>query len=345
MADSPAMQLARQMADSPAMRFAREMADSPAMRLARQMADSSAMQLARQAADNPATRHALEIANSSTMRLAREVMGNPLARAALEAANSPWVRAAREMPDNPLVRAAQMSAVDRIFTNERLGFGQILSGAPPHALLGSFVASQLAANARATNRLDVVLGNSFVLDAVATVDSAFETDEGTDLSFFDKFVNIVRQHLSSVHSVPELAGLMQMMMLILTVIAIYYAEQSPSANDFEKLGRKIESNTERYEENFSAIEIRLSELSNTIQQLAAIKQQQLPPRRLYVVRRSVPVRAGKSMNSESIGRVEIGDKVSIIRTDKKWIEFDYFDYTLGRASRGWAAKKYFDRLD
>jgi hypothetical protein len=50
------------------------------------------------------------------------------------------------------------------------------------------------------------------------------------------------------------------------------------------------------------------------------------------------------MDSDIVGQVNIGEQVAIRRIDGKWIEFDFFDYISGRASHGWAVKKYFSRV-
>jgi hypothetical protein len=299
-------------------------------------------------ADSPMARMAREMAESPMARMAREMAESPMAWMARGMADSPMARMAREMAESPMARMAREMAHSRLFTNELLGVGGILSGASAQAIVGALLANQVAAAAKATGTLDTVAGESFVLDAIAAPDVDNEGIETTGIGalqfFLEQIPSVVRRYLSAVQSAPELAGLMQLIMLILTAAAVYSAQQSASTGDIKDLGKTIEAGTENFKAEAEEIQRRFDQLLADMHQLVASKQQELPPRRLYTARRRTAVKAGQNMRSQTMGYVEAGDKVSIIKIDKKWIEFDFFDYTMGRASKGWAVKKYFERV-
>jgi putative lumazine-binding protein len=346
--EDPVLRMAREMADNPLSRLTREMVDNPLSRLTREMADSPLSRMAREMADNPISRLTREMADSPLSRMAREMADNPLSRLTREMADNPFLRITREMVDSPLLRMAQEFSADRLFTNERLELGGILSGASRSAVAGSLIANQIAAAARAAGSLEALIGESFVLDAVAVTDPVAEgreTEWADALSIFlNKISSTIRKYLSAAHSGAELAGLIQVIMLILTTASVYYAQQSASTEDIKELGKTIESRTEDFKTKTEEIHRQFNELLADVQQIIEAKHQELPPRRLYVATRRIVVKAEQKMRSENIGEVDVGDKVSIIKVNKKWIQFDFFDYTTGKASEGWAVKKYFKRL-
>ena len=369
-ADSPHMKALRDMADSPHMKALRDIADSPHMKALRDMVDSPYIKALRDAADSPYMKALRDAADSPYMEALRDAASSPYMKAVRDMADSPHVKALRDMADSPHMRAlrdaldsshlkafrdapdslkmlaARDVLADGLSTSDRLRISGALLGAPPRAVRTSLIANEVVAVAKADGRLADFVGESFIFDAMAA-DSVLEAGESVEsglAAFFGVITAVIRKYLSAVNSVPELAGLTQLAMLVLTAAALHYAEQAPSAQDVQEIGTKIESRTIETRRSFDALERQFNELLQSVQQLTLSKQQELAPRRLYVVRRAVDVKAERNMRSETVGRIEAGDKVSIIRIDKKWIEFNYFDYTLGRASKGWAVKKYFDRL-
>ena len=173
-----------------------------------------------------------------------------------------------------------------------------------------------------------------------------ETEWADALSIFlNKISSTIRKYLSAAHSAPELAGLIQVNMLILTTASVYYAQHSASTEDIKELGKTIESRAEDFKTKTEEIDRQFNELLADMEQIVEAKHQDLPPRRLYEASRRIAVKVEQKMRSENVGVVDIGDRVSIIKVDKKWIQFDFFDYATGKASRGWAIKKYFKRLD
>ena len=91
--------------------------------------------------------------------------------------------------------------------------------------------------------LEALIGESFVLDAVAVTDPVAEgreTEWADALSIFlNKISSTIRKYLSAAHSAPELAGLIQVIMLILTTASVYYAQHSASTEDIKELGKTI----------------------------------------------------------------------------------------------------------
>jgi hypothetical protein len=102
---------------------------------------------------------------------------------------------------------------------------------------GSLIVNQVAAAARSAGTLNEFIGESFVVDAVAKIDIE-PTGIAAISPFLKQVTSVIRKYLSAVHSVPELAGLTQLIMLILAAAMVYYAEQSPSAGDI-RAPRKI----------------------------------------------------------------------------------------------------------
>jgi hypothetical protein len=345
-ADSPLARAARGMVDSPQLKAFREYADSPLARAARGMVDSPQLKAFREYADSPFARAAREMIDNPHLKAWREHADSPFARAARGMIDSPHLKALREYADSPMAHAARGMATPNFFTAERLGLGGFISGASPQAAVGTFIASNAARAARSAGILDQLIGESFAVDAIATIETLDESTERTGIEtlsiFLHQITETARTYLSAVRSVPELNGLVQIIMLMLAVAAVYYAEQSPTAKDIKELGQKIETSIGQTEK--ATLEHQFNELLLNVQQLASSKQSELPPRRTYVARRNITVNYERRMASQAVGAVEVGDHVSIIQIDKKWIEFDFFDYNLGRASRGWAMKKYFRKL-
>jgi hypothetical protein len=205
----------------------------------------------------------------------------------------------------------------------------------------SVLANSMVKDARLEGNLDSIMGHSLAVDTLGPADFLFEESEFLSehvlSQFFADALNTVRKYLSAVHSVPEIVGLVQVAMLVMTAAALYYASQSVPQHDVNKSVATADRHTSPiFDEQFS-------NLLKNVEKLAREKEKELPPRLLYKARRRMAVKEERKMASRTVGEVGVGELVSIRRFDGKWIEFDYFDYFTGQAGHGWAVKKHFRR--
>jgi hypothetical protein len=333
--DGPSMRTMRDLMDGPSMRMMRDLMDGPSMRTMRDLMDGPSMRTMRDLMDGPSMRTMRDLIDTPSMRAMHGLFDSSSARVIRELVNDPAAQAIRA------ITSGTSNAAGQLFTNDVISLGGILSGASAQAVIGTLWANETVAAARAAGTINGNAGQSFLLDTLAAADPAFEETNiiGANAlsAFLEKVSATTQRYLSAVHSAPELAGLMQLIMLFLTVAALYYASQSPSRRDLEEVDNSVKNETRVIENQFRS-------LVESIQQLARAKAIELPQRQLYQARRRVLVKAERKMLSVTVGQVNVGEQVAIRQIDGKWIEFDYFDYVSGQASHGWAVKKYFRRL-
>lgn len=55
-------------------------------------------------------------------------------------------------------------------------------------------------------------------------------------------------------------------------------------------------------------------------------------------------KASMTMSSETVGLIPLGGIAQLIHKQGKWVLVEIYDPIIGYSARGWARKKYFERL-
>jgi hypothetical protein len=374
--DSSSTRMTRELMDSPTARIARELMDSPTARMGRELMDSPTARMARELMDSPTARMARELMDSPTARMARELMDSPTARMARELKESPSARMARDMMTNPYAGLANatmgspsarlareiLNGPSAMIARELLGIpnlknGGLQAGATLHAmsidsLASTLLAERVVSEARATEDLSGVVGHSLVLDSLVSADFSPEMSEAdfiaTAASYLEKIIEGIRNYLATVQTFPALLGIDQQVGLLLaTLLSLYYASQSATSSDINDLKGAINHQTDviqSVQQSRQQFELKFRDVLAAAEQLIQEKRNQVLPLPLYIAQRAVPVKANKSMRSQTVGVVTAGSTAAIRTFDGKWIEIEYFDFVRGDSSRGWVTKNNFKRI-
>lgn len=67
--------------------------------------------------------------------------------------------------------------------------------------------------------------------------------------------------------------------------------------------------------------------------------------RAYIVERPIEVRLNKCFKSTKIAKLFDGEKVNVVKVEKKWVYIEFFDYKTGLPNYGWVPKKYLKAVE
>ncbi len=109
--------------------------------------------------------------------------------------------------------------------------------------------------------------------------------------------------------------------------------QSPNTEDIDKLRSSVDRQTDVIREEATASRLQMKEaisaLSQSVQQMTAIKAAALGYAVPYRVKRAVPVKAAKAIKAETVGAISIGQVVFGLVYEKKWVRIEAVDLTTG----------------
>jgi hypothetical protein len=247
-----AMQRAIGMIDNPAMQRAIGMIDNPAMQRAIGMIDNPAMQRAIGMIDSPAMQRAIGMIDSPAMQRAIGMIDSPAMQRAIGMIDSPAMRIASDLAKKYAVQIALMRYPDDLFS-----LGSALSGASIQAKIGSAFAKDIVTSARLAGTLDDIAGRSFIIDTFVAEDFTFEestvpTEENIS-KFLESVSASVRRYLSAAHSLPELVGLIQYILIAVGLLNAYFAYEAASHDDIKKLDDSVKTQTLAIQEQFGAL--------------------------------------------------------------------------------------------
>jgi len=239
-----------------------------------------------------------------------------------------------------LLRAVPTAGTSPQATSLTIGIAGTALGLRSHEMLGAVIAE---ARARAANDETINEGQSLATDVFAAWQEADASDEkhAAVLKFLDDFISKIGAYLAKVDSLPGLAGVLPLVMLIVAIISLKYQSESITTEDMEKL--VASQQTHSIQANKILLE-KIDELIETTRNLAASRIASMAPEIIYKTERSIPVHSDSRMISPPVGALHVGDLVSVKTFAKKWIEIEYFDQLLGRNVRGWVVKKYLKKV-
>jgi hypothetical protein len=363
MLDSSSTRITREMLDSPSARMAREILDGPSTRIAREMLDGPSARMAREILDSPSTRIARDVMSSPYARLANAILGNSSAGLPYNTMTSPYAGLASAILNSPSARLAReiLNGPSATIARELLGISNLMNGglqvgARLHAmsidtLASTLLAERVVSQARAAGDLSGIVGHSLVLDSLVSADFSPEMSEAdfvaTATSYLEKIIEGIRKYLATVQTLPALLGIDQQVVLLLTtLLSLYYTSQSATSSDINDLKGAINHQTDviqRVQQSRQQFELKFRDVLAIAEQLIQEKRSQVLPLPLYIAQRAVPVKANRNMRSQTVGIVTAGSTAAIHNFDGKWIEIEFFDFVRGGSSRGWVTKKNFKR--
>jgi hypothetical protein len=262
------------------------------------------------------------------------------------------MRKVRELPSHLLAMQEQLHAVAGQASTFRtaLSMAGFTGRFPTATAFEPLFAERLVALARAEGELDVVLGTSLAIDAIAAANEIDDASPqpGAFLEFIDRLGAVILRHFDGVRNIADLAHIYQLTNIVLMAVALYYAMHSATSEDIDKLSTSIDQQTATIRQEFHKSSQKFAEkvdaLTNTIQSLATNKAATFAPVTVYKVERATPVKAEGKMKSQTVGWLQVGEAVFIVARGKKWMQIAYVDLSTGQTERGWVVKKYLKRL-
>ena len=221
-------------------------------------------------------------------------------------------------------------------------------GLQPHEMLGLVAAEARLATANDDQPRAIP---SLVNEAVAVLEAS--KTNGGDIAFasefLDQFITAAQSYLSKAETVPALKGLLQVITMMIAVLGLLYASQSATTSDVDKATSAVNELTaiqrQRLAQSDQLFRDKMDELIAATEDRTARQIASLVPLPLYRAGRSIPVRSSNNMKSAPVGWIRIGDLVSLKTRERKWVEIDYFDHSLGTRVSGWVVKKYLKRIN
>ncbi|WP_316201286.1 MULTISPECIES: hypothetical protein [unclassified Bradyrhizobium] len=284
------------------------------------------------AVNNPSLKLVAEMSRHSnwaqTLR-ALDAVNNPSLKLMAEVSkHSKWMQTLRTL--DPL-NSPSLKLVAELSKNLRLARASDAVNEPPTSVRD-------AANDPA-ERLAMV--SAAILSEISDVEFASASD-----TYLEQLAQAIKSYLPTVQSLPVIVDSVErIIMLALAILSVYYASQSATGADIDRVKTSIDHQTDVIESTNSRIELRFRELLELAERLAQERISEIAPRYLYVAKRSVAAKAMKSMRSPAAGVIEMGATVAVVTFDRKWIEVEFFDPLSGRAARGWVTKKNFIRIE
>jgi hypothetical protein len=196
-----------------------------------------------------------------------------------------------------------------------------------------------------------IVGHSLMIDALASADlepQMSETDFITTATLYlEKIAEGIRKYLVAVQTLPALLGVdHQVVLLLATLLSVYYASQSATSGDINDLKGAINHQTDviqSVQQSREQFELKFRDVLAVAERLVQEKRNRLLPLPLYVAQRSVPIKVDKNMRSQTVGIITAGSAAAVHTFEGKWIEIEFFDFARGNSSRGWVTKKNFKR--
>ena len=300
------------LASNPSLKRAMDVYNSPAAAGALKLASDPSIKRAMDVLKTPAWISAVKLANDPSVKLAMEALKTPVWARGFSATNNPSVRLAVEALKAP----GWPEALDA-FGNQGL-ISEDASDDPMSALS--------AASAEFKSEMSEA---EFV---------------AASLSYLEQVAQIIRNCLPTLQSLPALLGFSEhIILLVATVLAAYYASQSATSSDIERLKASTDYQTQVIESAGLRIETKFQEVLSLADQLIKQRLSEIAPRHLYIARRSINAKAAKSMKAPITGTIMAGSTAAVLRFDRKWIEVEFLDLLSGKPSRGWITKKNFRR--
>jgi hypothetical protein len=197
----------------------------------------------------------------------------------------------------------------------------------------------------------IVAEQEVAIDDSPADDSDFRsTDSFRKLYLFvDSLYDAISDHIQAAPSIAELFKIHYLITTLISAAALYYAVQSANTEDVDKLRSSVDLQTGVIREEAMTSRLQMQEaisaLSQSAQQMIALKAAALGYAVPYRVKRAVPVKAAKSMKAATVGAISIGQVVFVLGYDKKWVRIEAVDLTSSEKVSGWVVKKNLKRIE